>query len=74
MLRPPDYIVHPGSVEEITEIMIIANKYKLPVIPWGGGSGTQGGALPIYGGVIVDTKRLNKIIKIDEQSMTVTAR
>ena len=73
-LRPPDYIVHPGTVEEISEIMIIANKYKLPVIPWGGGSGTQGGALPIYGGIIVDVKRLNKIIEIDEKSLKVTAQ
>ncbi len=73
VLRPPDFIVHPGSVKEITEIMIIANKYKLPVIPWGGGSGTQGGALPIYGGIIVDLKRLNRIIEIDEQTLSVTA-
>jgi len=72
-LRPPDYIVHPGSVKEITEIMIIANKYKLPVIPWGGGSGTQGGSLPLYGGIIVDLKRLNKIIDIDERTLSVTA-
>lgn len=72
-LRPPDYIVHPGSPEEISEIMEIANKYRIPVIPFGGGSGTQGGALPIYGGIIVDLKRLDKIIEIDEKSLTVTA-
>ena len=74
MLRPPDYIVHPGSVKEISDILIIANKYRLPVIPWGGGSGTQGGALPIYGGIVVDMKRLNKIIEIDETSLKVTAQ
>ncbi|MBX2819605.1 MAG: FAD-binding oxidoreductase [Rhodothermaceae bacterium] len=73
-LRPPDFIVHPGSVEEISEIMIIANKYKIPVIPWGGGSGTQGGAVPIYGGIILDVKRLNKIIEIDERTLSVTAQ
>ena len=72
-LRPPDYIVHPGSVEEISEIMIVANKYRIPVIPWGGGSGTQGGALPIYGGIIVDVKRMNRLIEIDEKTMSVTA-
>jgi alkyldihydroxyacetonephosphate synthase len=53
--------------------MKIANNYRIPVIPYGGGSGTQGGALPTYGGIIVDTKRLNKIIEIDEKSLTVTA-
>ena len=72
-LSTPDYIVHPGSAEEISEILKIANNYHIPVIPYGGGSGTQGGALPTYGGIIVDTKRLNKIIEIDEKSLTVTA-
>lgn len=73
-LRPPDYIVHPGSAEEISEIMKIANNYKIPVVPWGGGSGTQGGALPVYGGILLDTKRLDEIIEIDEKSLTVTAQ
>lgn len=72
-LKPPDYIVHPGTIEEISYIMEIANKYRIPVVPFGGGSGTQGGALPVYGGIIVDLKRLDKIIEIDEKSLTVTA-
>jgi alkyldihydroxyacetonephosphate synthase len=70
----PDYIVHPGSAEEIAAILKIANTFRLPVIPWGGGSGSQGGALSIYGGIMLDTKRLNKIIEIDEKSLTVTAQ
>ena len=73
-LRTPDFIVHPGSAEEISEIMRVANKYRIPVVPYGGGSGTQGGALPIHGGIVVDTKRLDKIIEIDEKSLTVTAQ
>jgi alkyldihydroxyacetonephosphate synthase len=73
-LQTPDFIVHPGSVEEISEILKIANSYKIPVIPWGGGSGSQGGAVPVYGGIILDVKRLNKIIDVDEQSLTVTAQ
>jgi len=73
-LATPDYIVHPGSAEEISTILQIANKYRIPVIPWGGGSGSQGGALPLYGGILLDTKRLNRIIAIDEASLTVTAQ
>ena len=72
--RMPDYIVHPGSAEEISAIIKIANAYRIPVIPWGGGSGSQGGALSVFGGIILDTKRLNKIIEIDEKSLTVTAQ
>lgn len=70
----PDYIVHPDSAEQIAEILQIANTYKIPVIPWGGGSGSQGGALTMFGGILLDTKRLNKIIDIDEKSLTVTAQ
>ncbi|HEX6386066.1 MAG TPA: FAD-binding oxidoreductase [Anaerolineae bacterium] len=72
-LVTPDYIVHPGSAEDVAEILHIANKYHIPVVPWGGGSGTQGAALPLFGGIVLDTKRLNKILEIDEQSLTVTA-
>lgn len=72
-LPVPDYIVHPGSVEEISAVLRIANTFHLPIIPWGGGSGTQGGALPLYGGIIVDMKRLDKVLEINETALTVTA-
>ncbi|MBP7690709.1 MAG: FAD-binding oxidoreductase [Anaerolineales bacterium] len=70
----PDVIVHPGSPEEIARVLQVANTYRIPVVPWGGGSGTQGGATPIYGGILLDVKRLDKLIEIDEVSMTVTAQ
>lgn len=72
-LRMPDVIVHPGSSTEVAAVLKIANTFRVPVVPWGGGSGTQGGALPIYGGILLDTKRLDRIIEIDERSLTVTA-
>lgn len=70
---PPDFVVHPGSAREVAEVLKIANTHKIPVIPWGGGSGSQGGALPIYGGIVLDMKRMNKVLEIDPVSMTVTA-
>ncbi len=70
----PDWIVHPGSAEEISRILQIANTYRLPVVPWGGGSGSQGGAAPIYGGILLDVKRLDRITDINETDLTVTAQ
>lgn len=70
----PDMIVHPGSAEEIARVLQIANTYKMPVVPWGGGSGTQGGAIPIYGGILIDVKRLDKILNISETSLSVTTQ
>jgi alkyldihydroxyacetonephosphate synthase len=75
-VRPPgpDVIVHPGSAAEVAEVLKVANAARIPVVPWGGGSGTQGGALPIHGGIMLDVKRLNRILEIDEQSLRVTAQ
>ena len=69
----PDFIVHPGSAADVSEIMRIAARHRLPVVPWGGGSGSQGGAGPVFGGILLDTKRMNRIIEINENCLTVTA-
>ena len=72
---PPaaDFVVRPSSAQEVSAILKVANYYKLPVHTWGGGSGSQGGALPMAGGIILDTKRMNKLIEIDLESRTITA-
>ncbi len=69
----PDWIVRPGCAQEISKILKIANYYKLPVNVWGGGSGSQGGALPMAGGLMLDMKRMNRLLEIDEISRTITA-
>jgi alkyldihydroxyacetonephosphate synthase len=70
----PTVIVHPGSVDEVSRILAFANERRVPVVPWGGGSGTQGGALPIHHGIVIDLKRLNQIVEINERSLYVTAQ
>lgn len=71
-LTPPDFVVHPATAREVSEILKIANNHRIPVIPWGGGSGSQGGALPVYGGIVLDMKRMNRVLQIDPESMTTT--
>ncbi len=68
----PEFVVRPGTSAEVAKVLRIANTYKIPVTPWGGGSGSQGGALPIYKGIILDLKRLNRIIEVDTVSLAVT--
>lgn len=70
----PDWIVFPESVDEISRLLKLASRHRIPVIPYGGGTGSQGGSLPLYGGMLLDLKKLNRIIKIDEESYTVTAQ
>ncbi len=69
----PDWIVRPGSSQEVSKVLKIANYYKIPVNIWGGGSGSQGGALPMAGGIMLDMKRMNHLIEIDEVSRVITA-
>jgi alkyldihydroxyacetonephosphate synthase len=69
----PDFIVLPASAEEVSKILKIANYYKIPVHTWGGGSGSQGSALPMAGGIILDTKRMNRLLDINIESRLITA-
>ena len=68
----PDIVVRPGSVEEVSKVLVIANYYKIPVVPFGGASGSQGGMIPVAGGIALDMKRMNKVLEFCEQSHTVT--
>lgn len=69
----PDFIVCPDNSLEVSKILKIANYYKIPVNIWGGGSGSQGGALPMAGGILIDMKRMCRLIALDEESRTITA-
>lgn len=69
----PDAIVWPSTRDEIQRIVLFANENLIPLIPFGGGSGVCGGTYPVKGGIIVDLKKLDRIIKIDEKSLTLTA-
>jgi len=70
----PDIVVRPKKTAEIAEVVRLANKERIPVIPWGGGTGLSGGAVAIKGGIIIDMKGLNEIIEIDEENLTVTTQ
>ena len=69
----PDFVVWPNSAQEVSKILKLANRYKIPVIPYGGGSGAQGGTVPLFGGIVIDLKRMDKILRIDKKSYTATA-
>ncbi|MBD3229938.1 MAG: FAD-binding protein [Candidatus Lokiarchaeota archaeon] len=68
----PDYVVRPKSSEEVSEIMQIANKEKIPIIPRGGGAGLFAGAVAHYGGIILDMTGMKKIIDINHENHCVT--
>jgi glycolate oxidase len=68
----PEVVVHPGSTPEISEIMKLANRERIPVFPRGAGSGFSGGSLPTKGGIVLCTERLDRILEIDEENLIAT--
>jgi glycolate oxidase len=68
----PDVVVKPRTAEEISAILKICDRDKIPVTPRGAGTGLSGGALPHLGGVLLSTERMNQIIQIDERNLQVT--
>lgn len=68
----PDVVVHPGSTDEISRIMKLANSEMIPVFPRGAGSGFTGGSLPTSGGIVLCTERMDRILEIDEENLVAT--
>ncbi len=68
----PDVVVKPATAQEIAAIMKLANRELIPVTPRGAGSGLSGGAVPLFGGILLSTERMNRILEIDRENMTVT--
>lgn len=61
-------VVKPGSIEEVVEVVKLANKYSTPVFPRGGGTGLVGGAVPVKPGIVLSLERLDKV-QIDVNNM-----
>lgn len=68
----PEAVVRPRTAAEISAILKLANRRRIPVTPRGAGSGLSGGAVPIYGGIVLLCDRMNEILEIDRENMMVT--
>jgi len=73
-LGRPDVVARPRTEDDVAAALRVAAAYHVPVVAWGGGSGTQGGSVPVHGGLVIDLRALDQIIEIDERSLTVTAQ
>jgi alkyldihydroxyacetonephosphate synthase len=71
-LGRPDVAVLAKNEVEVAATLRVANESGTPVVTRGGGSGSQGGAVPIHGGILLDMTGLDAVIEIDEISLTVT--
>jgi len=67
-LAVPLCAVTPVSVDEVQRVIRLANVEKIPLVPFGGGSGLMGGALSIRPGIVLDLRRMNRILEIDGEA------
>jgi len=65
----PDIVVLPSNNGEVAEIVKIASRYHIPVVPRGAGTGLSGGAIPVYGGIVIAFARMNRILEVDYENL-----
>ncbi len=69
----PDLIIRPDSTEQVSAVMKVAWREGIGVVPRGMGSGLAAASVPMDGGMVLDTCRLNRIVEIDEVNFTARA-
>lgn len=68
----PEVLVKAASTEEIAAVMRYANEQRIPVVVRGSGTGLVGAAVALYGGIMIETVGMNRILELDEDNLTVT--
>lgn len=65
----PDIVVLPACTEDVVAVVKIAARHNVPIVPRGAGTGLSGGAVPIYGGIVVVFSRMNRVLEIDYDNL-----
>ncbi|MBS7287356.1 MAG: FAD-binding oxidoreductase [Candidatus Freyarchaeota archaeon] len=68
----PDVVVTPENTSQVVDVVRIASEKRIPVTPRGGGTGLCGGAVPLYGGIVVDLSKMDRILEVDLDNFCVT--
>ncbi len=61
----PEAVARPASAQEVSRILLLANRERFPVVPRGAGTGMSGGSVPVLGGLVLSFERMNRIVEID---------
>uniref|UniRef100_A0A3B3DDP7 Probable D-lactate dehydrogenase, mitochondrial n=1 Tax=Oryzias melastigma TaxID=30732 RepID=A0A3B3DDP7_ORYME len=70
--RPPDVVVFPRCVEEVSALAKVCNKHNLPIIPFGTGTGLEGGVGALRGGVCFSLRNIDQILDLHPEDFDVT--
>lgn len=70
----PDLVVLPETTAEVQAVVRVAAKHKIPLLPKGGGSNRTGMLVPIHGGIVIDTIRMNRVVEVSVPDLYVTVQ
>jgi D-lactate dehydrogenase (cytochrome) len=73
-IPPPDAVVFAESTKDVADAVSLAAQYKVPVIPFGVGSSLEGHVLAVQGGISIDMGRMNQVLSINAEDLTVTVQ
>ncbi|MFC1943465.1 FAD-binding oxidoreductase [Chloroflexota bacterium] len=65
----PEVVILPDNTAQISEILAFANEKRIPVTPRGGGTNVSGGSIPVKGGIVLCTTRMNRILEINKNNL-----
>ena len=65
----PEAVVFTETAEQVAAVVTLANECHFPVVPRGAGTGLACGAVATYGGIVLSTEKMNKILEINEEAM-----
>lgn len=68
----PDFVVLPRTTEEVVRLVQLQAETNLPIVPRGGGTGLYGASVPNRGGLLIDFRMMNRVVKIDADARTIT--
>jgi len=71
---PPEAVVFCESTEDVADVVTLAARHEVPVIPFGVGSSLEGHLLAVQGGVSIDLGRMNRILSVHSEDLTVTVQ
>lgn len=71
---PPACVVRPRATAEVAAAVRLCQRHGVPMVPYGGGSGVLGGAMPPPGAVVIDLRRMDRLLALDETSLLAVAQ
>ncbi|HET7863452.1 MAG TPA: FAD-linked oxidase C-terminal domain-containing protein [Burkholderiaceae bacterium] len=71
---PPEAVVFCETTEEVAAVVALAHEHSVPVIPFGVGSSLEGQVLAVQGGVCIDLGRMNRVLRVNAEDLTVTVQ